>query len=186
MYVSVYLLKEAKEKADEHRRLFNGRGEKVFETHKTGFSLWHSTICTLDPNIYIQPLLNVQRLLVSLKDDGYILGAVTDGPTQQAERILKAAKINKKLFSLFIGWEIGEKMPKGGSCDVYKRIISEYGLNPSEILMVGDSIDADIIPAHTCGINVLYISNSNKGKFPTIRSIEILPDYLKQYEKYKK
>ena len=176
LYIS---LNEAKKIADEHRRLFNGRGEKAFETYNIDFCIWNKTICTIDPNIYIQPLLNIQKLLVDLRND-YLLGAVTDGPTQQAYKILKAAEIDKDLFSLFIGWEFRKKMPKGGLPDVFKQIISQSGLSPSELLMVGDSVDADIIPAHTCGINVLHINDVVKTKFPTIKQIEMLPDYLKK------
>lgn len=176
-------LKEAREKADEHRRLFNGRGEKAFETYSADYSVWHSMICTtLDPSIHIRPLPKVQQLLLKLKNSNYILGAITDGPTLQARKILKAAEIDKGLFSIFIGWEAKGKMPKGGLRDVYEKVISDFKLNPSEILMVGDSIDSDIIPAYACGLNVLYISDKVNKKFPTVKSIEMLPDYLKKYE----
>ena len=178
-------LQEATEIANDHRRRFNGRGEKSFETYNANFSLWHDTICTLDSND-IPALPHVQELLMNLRNNGYTLGAITDGPTIQAEKILKTARIDKDLFSIFIGWEREGKMPKGGLPDVYKNIITESKLDPSEILMVGDSIDADIVPAHACGINVLYINSKTDNKFPTISSVELLLNYLNNYEKSKK
>ena len=176
-------LEKAKEIADDHRQKFNGRGEKSFETCNADFSMWHDTICTLDPSLYIPKLPQVQKMLEDLKKSGYILGSITDGPTIQAKKILQTAGINQSLFSFFIGWERDGKMPKGGLTDVYKYIITQYKFDPSEILMVGDSIDADIIPAHACGINVLYINSNTDSLYPTISSVELLLNYLSEYER---
>ena len=179
-------LEKAKEVANEHRRLFSGRGEKAFEPYDPNMSKWNEAICTLDPFSYIKPITETQKLLEYLKSQGYMLGAITDGPTKQASKILRAAGVDERLFSLLIGWELGEKMPKGGLRDVYERIISQYRLQASEIFMVGDSMEVDIVPAHACGINVLHINATPSSVFPTIPSIKKLADYIKKYETNKK
>ena len=171
-------LESAQEIANEHRRLFGGRGEQALTTYALDASAWHDAMCSLDPNASIKPLPDVQELLCALRERGYLLGAITDGPDTQAERILNAAGIDKNIFSLLIGWKKYEEMPKGGRSDIYKKVIADYKLDPGEILMVGDSLGADIIPAHACGINVLHISEDAHGEFPTIKSIGVLLNYL--------
>lgn len=171
--------RKAKEIADEHRQLFDGRGEKAFETHKLGLNVWHETICTLKPKKYLRQLPASNETLIDLKRQGYEIGAITDGPTKQALKILNAVGINKNIFSIFIGWENGQKIPKGGRPDVYQKIVKDKKLKPEEIIMIGDSLAVDIIPAKACGLNVIYINKSSKTIFPNIDSIEKLPTYLK-------
>ncbi len=177
---------EAKRIADEHRRIFDGRGEKAFETYNVGLLEWYEAIGKLDPRTFISELPQVRSLLRSLKEMGYELGAITDGPGDQADRILSCAGIDKSVFSLFIGWIKGEAMPKGGGQKIFKKIISEKGLSPGEILMVGDSVNSDILPARSCGINVLHVKSDGKSEFPGIKSVEGLLKYLEAHEQEEK
>jgi FMN phosphatase YigB (HAD superfamily) len=169
---------EAKQIADSHRKQFNGRGERSFETYSKDMTNWYDAICTLDPSIYVPEMTESQKVLSFLLSQGYSLGAITDGPTKQSLRILRSAQIDTNSFQFLIGWERGECMPKGGSIDVFKKVLEEYQLNPEEILMVGDSLETDIHPALSCGIRAIYISEEVDDQFETIRSVESLPDYL--------
>lgn len=175
-------LDKAKQIANTHRRTFNGRGEKAFETYGTGMREWYEAICSLDPRPFITESPKIQGMLRSLKDRGYSLGAITDGPVRQARRMVKLAGIDLRIFSIFIGWKKNQAMPKNGRPDVFESILLRNGLLPKQVLMVGDSIDIDIIPAKSCGINVLHVSKAGRSGFPTISSVEILPIYLNQYE----
>lgn len=164
-------LAEAKQIADDHRLRFNGRGERSFETYGLGSSEFYEAICTLDPQAYIRPMPQAQELLCRLKAKGYKLGVITDGPAAQANKILKAAGISKDLFSIFIGWEKGSALPKGGSSEIYRKVMTAENLDPEEVLMVGDSVETDIIPAAACGLRVFQVSEEI-----TVESIE---NYLK-------
>jgi len=175
---------QATEIANYHRLKYHGRGEKAFETYNLDMAIWHESIRTIDTKM-LEPMASVQKLLTSLKNDGYILGAITDSPVLQAEKILKRVGIDKNIFTTFIGWENGRPMPKGGSSEIYKKLLLEYKINPNEAFMIGDSLETDIIPADSCGMKVLHISQTNKSGYPTIDSVELLPSYLKQYEKTK-
>ncbi len=177
---------EAKCIANRHRKAFSGRGEKAFETYGVGFLEWHEAICGLDPRPFIGKMPQVQFLLRSLKGLGYERGAITDGPIDQADRILSCAGIDKSIFSLFIGWVKGETMPKGGGDEIFKKIISEKKLMPKEILMVGDSVSSDILPARNCGMNVLHVKGDGKSEFPSVKSVEELLKYLEAYEQKEK
>ncbi len=164
--------------ANEFRLKFDGRGEKAFEVFDENMSMWNRAICSLDPFEHIVPNTKVSNILTDLKKAGYVLGVVTDGPTVQAYKILKAAGIDREVFNIFIGWEFGMKMPKGGRKDVYKKIISQHNLKPDEIMMVGDSILTDISPAHECGMQVLYINEEKHNLFPTSKTVDDLINYI--------
>ncbi|MCL4391757.1 HAD family hydrolase [Patescibacteria group bacterium] len=173
---------EAKRIADEHRRMFHGRGEKSFETYGVGLSEWYESICSLDPRPFIGEMPRVRSLLRSLREAGYELGAITDGPISQADRILSCAGIDKNTFSLFTGWIKGRAMPKGGEEQIFRKIITKKKLKPEEILMIGDSVNTDILPAQKCGMNILHVKGNGASEFPSISSIEELLQYLKTYE----
>ncbi len=175
-------LARAVEIANDHRARYNGSGEKSFETYNIADVIWYDAICTLDPNVGISEMIQTQAVLNTLKSQGYILGAITDGPTAQAHKLLKAAGIDESLFSLFVGWDRGGTMPKGGRQDIYKKILSEYDYDASEILMVGDSLFADIMPAHACGLEVVHICPTADSGYPTTASIEELLPYLNNNE----
>ncbi len=172
-------LHEAKRIADDHRQKFNGRGERAFETYASDGTHWYDAICTLDPVPHIQPMRASQDILRALKDQGYMLGAITDGPTKQSYKILRAACIETNMFEFFIGWERGSILPKGGRSDIFEQIKEKYAQDPSEILMVGDSLETDILPAYRAGMNVAYIAHDYHKDFPTIQSIEDLPELIK-------
>ncbi len=174
---------EAKNIADEYRQQYNGRGEVALESLSKGNTVWHDALCSLETDPFIQKMSHVHNLLNTLKFKGYSLGVITDGPTSQAKKLLSSAQVATQLFSIFIGWERGKKMPKGGTSDVYKKIIEQTKLQPSEILMVGDSLETDILPAHACNMNVLHIHPTSNTNYPTIPSIETLTTYLKNHEK---
>lgn len=169
---------EAKVIADGHRREFNGRGEKSFETHGGDLSKWYDAICTLDPDYSLKAVEGSQEILNILKNKGYELGAITDGPTKQSLRILRAAQVDPSIFTFFIGWERGGSMPKGGKSDIFKKVARDHQLNEEEILMVGDSLETDIVPASQCGVNTIYISDQRHDQYITIKSIKNLLDYL--------
>lgn len=85
---------------------------------------------------------------------------------------------NDNIFDLIIGSEVeGVRKPH---LDFYERAISKLGVQPSEILYVGDSIKLDIIPAKKSGIDALLIDRDNN--FPLfnkrITSLYELSEYI--------
>ena len=85
---------------------------------------------------------------------------------------------NDNIFDLIIGSEVeGVRKPH---LDFYERAISKLGVQPSEILYVGDSIKLDIIPAKNSGIDALLIDRDNN--FPLfnkrITSLYQLSEYI--------
>ena len=169
---------EGKIIADDHRKRFNGQGEKSFETMKIGIEKWYDAILSLNPQDYLDVMPQINEILRTLRSRGIIVGAITDGPTLQAKRILSVTQIEEDLFDIFIGWERGERMPKGGSVQIFESLISQLGFAANQMVMVGDSLGADILPAIEVGLNAIHINPSAQSikneKWETIESINSL------------
>lgn len=150
--------------ADDYRLRFNGQGEKAFEMMNIGMEKWYDAILSLDPGDYLEPMDGSAEILSALKKRGFIIGAITDGPTPQAKRILSSAKIDENIFDVFIGWERGKMMPKGGSTEIFEKIIAELGISSNEAVMVGDSLRVDVLPAIASGLKAIHIGQAEDEK----------------------
>jgi HAD superfamily hydrolase (TIGR01549 family) len=123
---------------------------------------------------------------MTLKKIGFIIGAITDGPRIQASRILEAIEVDEKLFDFVIGWEKGNKMPKYGSKKIYEEICEKYSIKPDKVVMIGDSLETDILPAKEAGLEVIYITNlDTDNQFRKIGDIEELYKSLLIENNYK-
>ena len=45
--------------------------------------------------------------------------------------------------------------------ETYSRIVSELGYKPREVMMMGDSVESDIIPSHMAGLKAVWIPGYN-------------------------
>lgn len=78
------------------------------------------------------------------------------------------------------------------SCDVgmlktnpefFKNIIKDLEINPEEAVMIGDSIDSDMIPASKVGIRTILLDRMNRQDYSEkIHSLEDLKGLLKSEE----
>lgn len=156
-------VEEAKRIADHYRKRYNGQGEKAYEELLGDISLWYDSILTIRPKEYLIKNTQINELLRMLRKKGYMLGAITDGPTKQAEIILKTVGIRKEYFSLFLGWEAQSDRPKGGKSDVFQKVAALYNLSPEQIVMVGDSLGTDILPAIEARVQAIHITDKSKS-----------------------
>lgn len=167
-------VEEAKKIADDYRQKYNGHGERSFITLGLGMDVWFDGILSLNPQEYLCPLETSVDLIKTLKKEGFVIGAITDGPRIQASRILEAIQLGDDQFDFIIGWERGKEFPKYGSTKIYKEICKKYSVNPNEVVMIGDSLETDIFPAKEVGLNVIYVGNSREYQCKSIENIEEL------------
>ena len=65
---------------------------------------------------------------------------------------------NIDFADIFVSEELGIAKP---SLDFYKRALEKIGVDPSEIIYVGDSVKLDLEPAQKLGINAYVIDREN-------------------------
>lgn len=164
-------LQDSKTCLDVFRLTNNGRGELAFPAF--GFSLddAYDAICRVSPTQI--PRMDLSAMALAELKSHAVLVAITDGPAVQAMRLLNHVGIDITLFSEFVAWERGGTMPKCGKSDVFVDLVTRYRLDPEEILMVGDSLETDIIPAREVGLQTLRIGNE-PGSLPNIDSLRTL------------
>lgn len=167
-------LQDGKKIADGYREKYNGHGEYSFILSGVDIDVWYDAILSLNPDEYLSPLYYSNKLIKNLKKLGFIVGAVTDGPRIQALRILETIEVDENNFDFIIAWEKGGQMPKGGSKQIYEKVCDKYSVNPDEVVMIGDSLETDILPAIEAGLDVIYISDLDNKLYKTIKNIEEL------------
>ncbi|MCD6575597.1 MAG: TIGR02253 family HAD-type hydrolase [Nanoarchaeota archaeon] len=97
---------------------------------------------------HLDPYPDVLPTLIELIRKGYKLGIISDAPKLQIWTRLCDAKL-QHFFDIVISAEDTEKKP---SKLPFKLALKILKLNPEEVLMVGDSIEKDIIGAKKLGI----------------------------------
>jgi FMN phosphatase YigB (HAD superfamily) len=173
---------EGKKIVDLHRVKYHGAGEKAFETYRLSMEVWYDALLALDPKKYLEPLLAPNKVLGAMKREGIILGAITDGPRPLVDKIFNAAGIDASQFDFIIGWERGLQMPKSGSGAIYEKISKQYRMPKEFIVMTGDSLLDDILPAVSVGLRAIHISNEkavNAKDYLTLKNIRPLTNLKK-------
>jgi putative hydrolase of the HAD superfamily len=101
---------------------------------------------------FLEPYPNVIPTLITLIKKGYRIGIITDAPRFQAWTRLCAMKL-QHFFDIIIALEDTgkkkiEELP-------FRVAMKKLGLKPEEIMMIGDSIEKDILPAKKLGIKTV-------------------------------
>lgn len=140
---------------------------KQIEQIKTRFNFYYGeNLCNVSK---LYP--NVKETLEKLKAKGYLLAVVTNKPTQHVLPVLNAFGITH-LFSETLG---GQSLPeiKPHPAPLY-YLCGKFGLEPRQILFVGDSKN-DVIAAHRAGCAVVGLTYGYNYNIPISESN---PDWI--------
>ena len=103
---------------------------------------------------YVRSYPNVKLVLQSLAEKGLVLSIVTDAPKTKAYQRLLLMGI-EQYFEFVVGFEdTNVKKHTGLPLELAIKLLKKEGpdIKNSEILMVGDSIKRDLIPATKLGL----------------------------------
>lgn len=96
----------------------------------------------------------VHETLQELKNRGKGVYLLSNAQTDFTRPEIDMVGLTSYFDGIFISSEVGFKKP---SQEFYDTLLSTYGLNPKECLMVGNDESADIQGAHLAGMDSLYI-----------------------------
>lgn len=102
------------------------------------------------PELFAAPLENALQVLNDL-GEVHRLALVTVGKEEQQYNKLKKAGIDSGIFSKIIVSETTNKMPH------YQLIIDEFGYVPSEVIVCGDRVARDLVPARELGCRTVQM-----------------------------
>lgn len=132
---------------------------------------------------YLVPYPHVRETLIKLKEQGLLLGIVSDAPRMQAW--LRLAEMNlTEFFDLVIALEdTGQKKP---SKLPFRQAIKKLRIKPKEILFVGDNPERDIKGAKSVGMHTALARYGQlmKGKAKADFVLNDIGDLIKIVKNY--
>lgn len=102
-----------------------------------------------------QPFPDAVDTLQQLHAAGYRLGVYSNASDdKQVQRIINKGKLRPWLSPVFSSAGTGSRKPRP---DGFQLIAQRWGLDPAEIVVVGDSLSADIVGAHNAGMRGILV-----------------------------
>jgi putative hydrolase of the HAD superfamily len=118
----------------------------------------------------------------------FLLGVATNaGASEEAEirAALEQVGLNQLLERVYCYRRIGHKKP---SMAFFDYILADLGVDASQVIMVGDDFEADVIGANNCSIravwyNPLSANDHESSMHRTIHDLRVLPQVLEAFWK---
>ncbi|MCX6803385.1 MAG: HAD family hydrolase [Candidatus Diapherotrites archaeon] len=98
-------------------------------------------------------------VLKKLRKDGYKLVLLSNTENISTEKVMKKLKLEKYFDVLGYSYDIGAVKPDK---EAFSFVLKKLKLNPSEVLMVGDSMRSDIGGSQSAGMHNCLINRSGK------------------------
>ena len=120
--------------------------------------------------------------LMDYVKDRYTLSIITNGFKEVQYIKMEESGLSKYFSHVFISEEVGYNKP---SPDIFKHAMQTSGaINAENCLMIGDSLEADILGAINAGMKAVYLSHESKNEstennFITVNSLEEIKTILK-------
>lgn len=93
--------------------------------------------------------------LTALRDAGCRLGAVSNtNDSAHVWRIVDNCGLRSWLSPIYISEEVGLRKPHP---KLFRMVLEDWGLSPDQVIVVGDTLNADIAGAHSAGMRGVWI-----------------------------
>lgn len=136
-----------------------------------------------------QPYADTYDTLAALRDAGYRLGCISNtNDGAHVARLLDRNGLRPWLSPIYTSEEIGLRKPHPA---IFRMLLDAWGMPSEEVVMVGDTLDADVLGAHNAGMRGIWVdrglvnpwsdNEASKGRVlpdATIRQLAELPDLL--------
>jgi len=121
----------------------------------------------------LRPFNDVIPLLTDLRAAGVLTGIITHGWTvKQAEKLIRLKLVpHFDPRAIFISDQIGISKPNP---KLYQTALRTLGLEPGEVMYVGDSPAHDVAPAKSLGMISVFSSRASRYK---IEETDVVPDH---------
>lgn len=158
------LWKQIEEGTLTFEQLKKVRWNKVFEALGIDFDgIFFETYFREYLNESAIPVKGAKELLEYLHGKGYILCAASNGPFDQQCNRLKIGGMFEYFTHFFVSGKIGFSKPAAEFFDVcFKEINQNLKVEKDEIILIGDSLSADIEGAREFGFRTCYFNFKGK------------------------
>jgi len=119
----------------------------------------------------------IQTALKQLKNDGYIMGIISNGKYPFQEKNIEALGIKDYFQTILISEKEGIKKPDAA---IFHRAAEKLGISASEAIYIGDNPKNDIEAAKNAGMKTIWKNNGEGNKYPIADAVfedfsELLP-----------
>ena len=124
-----------------------------------------------------KPFYETTEVLQFLKDNGFKLGLISN-TNSTIHRVIDKYKLHEYFDAEVYSYKEG--MLKTDPA-LFKKLIKKMKLKESDVIMVGDSIQTDLIGARNAGLRAILIDRMNKRAYhPKIRNLKELVELVKE------
>ncbi|MDD9158405.1 HAD family hydrolase [Aliivibrio sp. S4TY2] len=112
----------------------------------------------------VQAVDGASEMLALLSQKGHLLYVATgadDSSVQDIELAFERVGLSQFISGYFCKSNLGLSK---GSPEFYQGIADKLGVEPSQLTMVGDSLEKDIISAQEAGLNAVWFNPLGLGK----------------------
>jgi len=114
--------------------------------------------------------------LKSLHQKGYRLGLVSNAAdTRDVERLMEGFQLNDYFSEIIISASVGIRKPHP---HIFYKALEGLGAAPQETMMVGDTLNADVLGANQMGIESVWITRRVDLSGQDNHREEIRPDHV--------
>jgi len=115
-------------------------------------------------------------ILESLRQKGYRLGLVSNAAdTRDVERLMDGFQLNDYFSEVIISASVGIRKPHP---QIFDNALVGLGAAPQETMMVGDTLNADVLGANRLGIESVWITRRVDFSEQDNHCEEIRPDHV--------
>ena len=129
-----------------------GLPDEAFEPFNHAFSAAWGKTHTLVPG--------AKEMLENLQAKGYRLFAASNSFGHLQRSRLERAGILKYFVDTYISMDIGYDKP---DVRYFEEALRRCGLQPNEVLMIGDSLTTDILGAQAVGMDTIFVDRRREG-----------------------
>lgn len=134
---------------------------KLYDLMKISRSIWYDKIDSIDVDPFLSKDLKLKKFLEKLKNNGLLTFLLTNSPTLQTNKILRAVGLTGSNFDHLFTWEKGKDPPKP-SKEPFLFIFKKFRLKPEECIMMGNEIKVDLRIAHSLNVHTVGINLETK------------------------
>ncbi|GAA2579807.1 hypothetical protein GCM10010399_06930 [Dactylosporangium fulvum] len=127
-------------------------------------------------NDRITPMNGAIECLRSLAQQGIRCHVFTNGPLDGQLRKLAVTGLGAMLDHVFVSEELGVAKPEP---EAFRAVLERLAADPHDVVMIGDSMEMDILPGRSAGMHtLLYAPSSSTDDGPAVRTLAEVPDAI--------
>jgi putative hydrolase of the HAD superfamily len=144
----------------------------------------HEAFGRVEPKLFLHPEPAVAKALERLALIGVRMAILSNFRSVLVQKILKCLRLDLSIFEFALTED--DHLPIKPSREPFEEAIRRFGITPSMIGYVGDSLDKDIIPAKAVGMTTFWVHKSRESHPSAdwaLLSVTELPDCVVEQQR---